>query len=191
MKTITVRRLDLQFDAGQITDGTYNKQADQAIELINEILQRQPFGLGAQLIAHPDEIEVEEEDGQVRSDQQAEHSVVPAGIRDAYQSPQIQQGGGHGVRTDRGNDTGEVPANRPASTKCRKNDTMKYYVLIMWGDIEPQLTEAFTTEETRDQHARDLRKEHGNDHGIFPLDVDENGKPEVGAYSGGFFMEKP
>jgi hypothetical protein len=27
--------------------------------LINLVLQRQPFGLGAQLIVHPDEIEVE------------------------------------------------------------------------------------------------------------------------------------
>lgn len=61
MKTITVRRLDLQFDAGQITAGTALEQAGQALELINGILQREPFGLGAQLIAHPDEIEVEEE----------------------------------------------------------------------------------------------------------------------------------
>ncbi len=59
MKTITVHRLDLQFDAGQITHGNNAKQADQAIELINLTLQRDPYGLGAQLIVHRDEIEIE------------------------------------------------------------------------------------------------------------------------------------
>ena len=59
MKTITIRRLDLQFDAGQITHGSVEQQARQAVDLINQTLQREPFGLGAQLYAHPDEIEVE------------------------------------------------------------------------------------------------------------------------------------
>ena len=59
MKTITVRRLDLQFDAGQITHGPSVRQVDQAVELINLTLQREPFGLGAQLIIHRDEIEIE------------------------------------------------------------------------------------------------------------------------------------
>jgi hypothetical protein len=59
MKTITIRRLDLQFDAGQITKGSTEQQARQALELINLTLQREPFGVGAQLYAHPDEIEVE------------------------------------------------------------------------------------------------------------------------------------
>ena len=59
MKTITIRRLDLQFDAAQITKGSTEQQARQALELINLTLQREPFGLGAQLFAHRDEIEVE------------------------------------------------------------------------------------------------------------------------------------
>lgn len=59
MKVITLRRLDLQFDAGQITHGTPEQQARQAVNLINLALQREPFGLGAQLYAHPDEIEVQ------------------------------------------------------------------------------------------------------------------------------------
>ena len=59
MKAITLRRLDLQFDANQITRGSAEQQARKAIELINLTLQREPFGLGAQLFAHPDEIEVE------------------------------------------------------------------------------------------------------------------------------------
>lgn len=59
MKTITIRRLDLQFDADQITHGSAEQQARQAVDLINLTLQREPFGLGAQLYAHRDEIEVE------------------------------------------------------------------------------------------------------------------------------------
>jgi hypothetical protein len=59
MNTITVRRVDLQFEAGQITHGDAAQQADQAIELINQVLQREPAGLGAQLIVHPDEIEID------------------------------------------------------------------------------------------------------------------------------------
>ena len=59
MKSITIHRLSLQFDAGQITQGSNQEQAKQALDLINGVLQREPFGLGAQLIAAPDEIEVE------------------------------------------------------------------------------------------------------------------------------------
>jgi len=59
MRTITVHQLVLQFDADQITQGKPQQQTNQAIDLINMVLQREPFGLGAQLIAHPDEIEVE------------------------------------------------------------------------------------------------------------------------------------
>lgn len=59
MKVITIHRLSLQFDAGQITHGKRDDQARQAVELINLILQREPFGLGAQLIVHRDEIEIE------------------------------------------------------------------------------------------------------------------------------------
>lgn len=59
MKLITIHRLSLQFDAGQITHGNRDDQARQAVNLINRILQREPFGLGAQLIAHRDEIEIE------------------------------------------------------------------------------------------------------------------------------------
>ena len=58
MKTITVQRLILQFDAGQITKGNQPQQTHQAIDLINRVLQREPFGLGAQLFL-PDKIEVE------------------------------------------------------------------------------------------------------------------------------------
>jgi len=59
MNSITIHRLSLQFDGGQITHGTTEEQAAQAIDLINQVLQREPFGVAAQLIATQDEIEVE------------------------------------------------------------------------------------------------------------------------------------
>ena len=62
MKTITVRRLELQFRADQLTSGNLVEQADQAIALVNRTLQQELLGFGAQLIAHRDEIEVESGD---------------------------------------------------------------------------------------------------------------------------------
>jgi hypothetical protein len=59
MKSITIHRLSLQFDADQITNGRSDQQAEQAVDLINKVLQREPFGLSAQLIATRDEIEVD------------------------------------------------------------------------------------------------------------------------------------
>ena len=59
MKAITIHRLTLQFDADQITNGSDVDQAGQAVDLINCVLQREPFGLGAQLIDTPDEIGVQ------------------------------------------------------------------------------------------------------------------------------------
>jgi hypothetical protein len=59
MNTITIHRLSMQFDADQITHGLIEEQAQEAVELINAVLQREPLGLSAQLIATPDEIEVQ------------------------------------------------------------------------------------------------------------------------------------
>jgi predicted RNA-binding Zn-ribbon protein involved in translation (DUF1610 family) len=59
MNGITIHRLSLQFEADHITHGQPDEQADQAVNLINQVLQREPFGLAAQLIATRDEIEVE------------------------------------------------------------------------------------------------------------------------------------
>ena len=59
MKVITIHRVEVQFDADQVTQGTAEQQVSLAIDLINLTLQREPFGLGAQLIVHRDEIEVE------------------------------------------------------------------------------------------------------------------------------------
>ena len=59
MKVITIRRIDLQFDADQITHGPAEQQVQQAIDIINLTLQREPPGMQAQIIVHRDEIEIE------------------------------------------------------------------------------------------------------------------------------------
>ena len=59
MKSITIHRLSLQFDADQLTHGNSTEQARQAVGLINTVIKREPFGLGAQLFDTTDEIEIE------------------------------------------------------------------------------------------------------------------------------------
>ena len=59
MKVLTAHRVSLQFDANQLTHGKNEQQVREAVDLINLTLQREPFGLGAQLIVHRDEIEIE------------------------------------------------------------------------------------------------------------------------------------
>lgn len=57
-RSITVAGLWLQFDADQVSKGTDEEQAVSAIELINSVLQRQPYGLGAQLLGANASIEI-------------------------------------------------------------------------------------------------------------------------------------
>ena len=67
MKTITIHRLALRFDAGQLVHGTADTQAERAVAIINDVLLREAPSLNAELIATPDEIEVE-----IETDEQAE-----------------------------------------------------------------------------------------------------------------------
>lgn len=64
--------------------------------------------------------------------------------------------------------------------------TPKYYVIIVFGDVEPELSQPYDTEAERDAHARNTKDPHDED-GIYWLDIDEHGTPTTGAYSGGFF----
>ena len=49
MKVITIKEINLQFDGDQLTNGSALEQSTQAVDLINQTLQRQPYGLGARL----------------------------------------------------------------------------------------------------------------------------------------------
>jgi len=64
------------------------------------------------------------------------------------------------------------------------------YLVFVEGDIEPRIVGPFADGDERDRKARELRREHGRDHGIFMLDVEpSSGVPSIDAYCGGFFME--
>jgi hypothetical protein len=65
----------------------------------------------------------------------------------------------------------------------------QYYVLFIEQDVEPTLFGPYGTEEERDDYALILRANDTDDlpSGIFPVEVDERGRPSVDSYSGAFF----
>jgi len=63
---------------------------------------------------------------------------------------------------------------------------MKHYVLFIEGDVEPGLVGPYGSTEERDSKAVELKREHGDEHGIYWLNV-VNGVT-LGAYHAGFFM---
>lgn len=67
---------------------------------------------------------------------------------------------------------------------------MKHYLVFVEDDIEPTVLGHFKSEDSRDEIARGLRKKHGPEHGLFPLDIDSKGMPKMYSYSGGFFDEE-
>lgn len=64
---------------------------------------------------------------------------------------------------------------------------VKHYVLVVWGDIEPQLIGPFETPGERDGKAREIRAQYGKENEIFP--VDSAGAIDINSYSGAFFDE--
>lgn len=65
----------------------------------------------------------------------------------------------------------------------------EYYVLIVWGDVSPDLQGPFANERQRDARARQLKAEYGDEHGIFALEVDSDGRPTVSSYLAMFFED--
>ena len=66
---------------------------------------------------------------------------------------------------------------------------MDYYLLFIWEDVEPALIGPFDTIEERDSEAQKYRKEQGEQHGYFPLQVVKGCLVEVGVFSEDFFGE--
>jgi len=65
-----------------------------------------------------------------------------------------------------------------------------YYILFIWGDVEPSIYGPYNTEEERDNDAIRIRKEEGDENGIYKLYVEKGSKVEVYPYSGSFFEEE-
>lgn len=61
MRVITVKNIALQFDADQITQGTPKQQARQAVDMINGVLQREPYGFAAQILEGDNNLDIEVE----------------------------------------------------------------------------------------------------------------------------------
>src|SRR6266852_3887128 len=69
--------------------------------------------------------------------------------------------------------------------KCKQGDDLEIV-----GDIEPRLRGPYKNTDTRDRAAKRLReKDAGKENGIFALDMMNNGKIRVWAYSAGFLDE--
>lgn len=64
---------------------------------------------------------------------------------------------------------------------------MNYYLLIIWNDVEPDVAGPYFTTEHRDNRAYCLRKERGENTGIYKLDINNKGNPYISAYSNRFF----
>src|ERR1700731_3205716 len=69
----------------------------------------------------------------------------------------------------------------------KRNVVVAAYVLEIVGDVEPTLRGPYKNPDTRDRAAKRLRKKDtGKENGIFALDMMDNGKIRVWAYSAGF-----
>jgi hypothetical protein len=65
----------------------------------------------------------------------------------------------------------------------------KYYLIDVYAGIEPSIIGQYETEKLRDEAALKHRKEEQSDEDcLFTLDIADDGTPEVGTYSNGFFM---
>lgn len=61
---------------------------------------------------------------------------------------------------------------------------MKAYLLILWGDCEPEMRGPFATPDQRDTVAREIRHEYGTGHGLFRIDVGPDGTYEASVFRG-------
>jgi hypothetical protein len=60
------------------------------------------------------------------------------------------------------------------------------YILLVWGDIEPEVFGPFQTEEEQDNKAVELKKQYGDEHGIYWLHR-VGSELHAGAYQHCFF----
>ncbi len=67
----------------------------------------------------------------------------------------------------------------------------RYYVIRVVGDVDPELHGPYADEKAQGHAARKIREEDDGDlhDGILWLTIHYSGTPEIGAYSGGFFVD--
>ena len=65
--------------------------------------------------------------------------------------------------------------------------SVDHYLVIVYGDIEPELY-GFETKKERDNAALNHRAANGDEDGLFKLDI-VDGLPVMSTYSNGFFWD--
>lgn len=58
------------------------------------------------------------------------------------------------------------------------------YLVVVWGDVEPEVIGPFIDENQRDIRAGEIRAENGDKNGVYRLDISEEGKPVMCAFGG-------
>ena len=80
-----------------------------------------------------------------------------------------------------------------------RNDVMKtieyedetdFYLLFVWGCVEPEIIGPFSTAYERDEAAVAKRKEEGEQCGYYRLDTNKDAKVGVGSYASGELGEE-
>jgi hypothetical protein len=67
---------------------------------------------------------------------------------------------------------------------------MKYYLLTMLGDVEPDLAGPFATDDDVLEAAKRHRAEDpGREDGLYQLAIDDLGNPTIGPFAGGELEE--
>lgn len=86
----------------------------------------------------------------------------------------------------------EVQADAEKEAELNEGDNIqknKYYVLIVYGDVEPALRGPFPGPGHRDDMAKLYKRHYGDEHGIYRLDQ-EGETLKVDSYSHGVFLER-
>jgi hypothetical protein len=67
----------------------------------------------------------------------------------------------------------------------------QHYLLVVAGDVKPDLRGPYNVPETRDEAAKAHRRDDPEmDDGLYPLDIDARGKPTVGSYCSSDFDDE-
>jgi hypothetical protein len=65
-------------------------------------------------------------------------------------------------------------------------ESNKFYLIYVWGDVEPEIHGPYETEDERDIAAGVMRHQNSDDGGIYWLDITPDRTPATGSFSGAY-----
>ena len=71
------------------------------------------------------------------------------------------------------------------TSRATRRDDPELHMLSIMGDVEPVMSGPFEHEKERVEAARDYRRAHGPEDGLYRIDVDAAGKVKVDTFTGG------